>query len=101
MGVARSPRGLRETREVVCFFTALEARGERVAETMLEHAARYARANGARLLEAYPVDKPVRGRDDSMWFGAKPMYDRAGFTEVARRKPQRPIVRKGLPDRDR
>jgi len=28
-----------------------------------------------------------------MWFGPKSMYDRAGFTEVARRKPQRPIVR--------
>jgi hypothetical protein len=28
-----------------------------------------------------------------MWFGAKSMYDNAGFKEVARRKPQRPIVR--------
>jgi hypothetical protein len=28
-----------------------------------------------------------------MWFGAKVMYDNAGFKEVARRKPQRPIVR--------
>jgi hypothetical protein len=28
-----------------------------------------------------------------MWFGAKSMYDGAGFIEVARRKPQRPIVR--------
>ena len=46
-----------------------------------------------RLLEAYPVDKAKRGHDDWMWFGAKSMYDRAGFKEVARRKPQRPIVR--------
>jgi hypothetical protein len=28
-----------------------------------------------------------------MWFGTKSMYDRAGFEEVARRKPQRPVVR--------
>jgi hypothetical protein len=28
-----------------------------------------------------------------MWSGAKTMYDNAGFKEVARRKPQRPIVR--------
>jgi hypothetical protein len=27
------------------------------------------------------------------WFGAKSMYDRAGFKEVARRKPARPVVR--------
>jgi hypothetical protein len=41
-------------------------------------------------------DKPVRDRDDSMWFGAKSMYDRASFSEVARRKPLRPVVRKTL-----
>jgi ribosomal protein S18 acetylase RimI-like enzyme len=28
-----------------------------------------------------------------MWFGAQSMYDRAGFEEVARRKPARPVVR--------
>ena len=47
----------------------------------------------ARLGEAYPVDKPGRASDDAMWFGANSMYDRAGFEEVARRKPERPIVR--------
>jgi hypothetical protein len=45
------------------------------------------------VLEAYPVDKPGRSNDDQMWFGAKSMYDSAGFEEVARRKPRRPIVR--------
>jgi hypothetical protein len=63
---------------------------------MLRAAADHARANGARLLEAYPVDKPARDRDDSMWFGAKRMYDRGGFVEVARRKPARPVMRKSL-----
>jgi GNAT superfamily N-acetyltransferase len=81
---------------VVCFFTSLDARGERIAEAMLAHAAGFARANGARWLEAYPVDKAGRDRDDAMWFGAKPMYDRAGFSEVARRKPTRPVMRKTL-----
>ena len=47
----------------------------------------------ARLIEAYPIDKPGRSRDDGMWFGAKSMYDRAGFEEVARRRPTRPVVR--------
>ncbi|HEX6138274.1 MAG TPA: GNAT family N-acetyltransferase, partial [Casimicrobiaceae bacterium] len=81
---------------VVCFYTALEARGEGVSERMLAHAAEFARAHGARLLEAYPVDKPGRGGDESMWFGAKKMYDRAGFAEVARRKPARPVMRKAI-----
>jgi hypothetical protein len=29
-----------------------------------------------------------------MWFGAMSMYDKAGFKEVARRKPERPVVRR-------
>lgn len=81
---------------VVCFYTTLDARGEGISEIMLRHATDYARNNGARLLEAYPVDRPARDADDAMWFGAKRMYDRAGFTEVARRKPARPVVRKAL-----
>jgi GNAT superfamily N-acetyltransferase len=81
---------------VVCFYTAKEVRGEHLAEAMLKGAIAYARSHGARLIEAYPVDKAARGSDDSMWFGAKSMYDRAGFVEVARRKPTRPVVRKTL-----
>jgi len=40
------------------------------------------------------VDKPGRSKDENMWFGAKSMYDKADFKEVARRKPHRPIVRR-------
>jgi hypothetical protein len=47
-----------------------------------------------KLLEAYPVDKRGRVPDDSLWFGTKSMYDAAGFREVARRKPARPVVRR-------
>jgi GNAT superfamily N-acetyltransferase len=81
---------------IVCFYTAQEARGEDLAFAMLNGAVDYARSRGARIVEAYPVDKRKRERDDSMWFGAKSMYDRAGFVEVARRKPARPVVRKAL-----
>jgi ribosomal protein S18 acetylase RimI-like enzyme len=72
---------------------AVEHRGQGVAEALLQGAIAYARRQGATLLEAYPVDRPGRSSDDSMWFGTKSMYDRAGFEEVARRKPQRPVVR--------
>jgi GNAT superfamily N-acetyltransferase len=81
---------------IVCFYTAQEARGEHLAEAMLKGALDYARACGARLVEAYPVDGRGRIADTSMWFGSKAMYDRAGFVEVARRKPTRPMVRKTL-----
>ena len=78
---------------VVCFVVPSAHRGQGVATALLRGAIAHARRNGASLVEAYPVDRRSRSRDDAMWFGAKSMYDRAGFTEVARRKPARPIVR--------
>lgn len=78
---------------VICFVVPAEYRGQGVAQALLAGAVDYARRQGATLVEAYPVDKPARSRDEFMWFGAKSMYDNAGFKEVARRKPQRPIVR--------
>ncbi len=78
---------------VICFVVPAQYRGEGVARELLSGAISYARKRGVTLLEAYPVDKREPSRDDSMWFGAKSMYDAAGFEEVARRKPHRPIVR--------
>jgi len=78
---------------LVCFVVPLPYRGQGVASALLDGAMVYARKQGVTLLEAYPVDKPARANDDLMWFGAKSMYDAAGFEEVARRKPQRPVVR--------
>lgn len=78
---------------VICFVVPSEYRGQGVAQALLDGAVAYAMKQGATLVEAYPVDKPTRSNDDYMWFGAKSMYDKAGFKEVARRKPQRPVVR--------
>ena len=78
---------------VICFVVPAEYRGQGVAQALLAGAVAYAKKHGAKLLEAYPVDRPSRSKDDFMWFGAKSMYDKAGFSEVARRKPQRPVVR--------
>lgn len=78
---------------IVCFVVPAEYRGQGVAQALLDGAVAYAKEQGATLVEAYPVDKTTRSNDDYMWFGAKSMYDKAGFEEVARRKPQRPVVR--------
>jgi GNAT superfamily N-acetyltransferase len=81
---------------IVCSFVDAKERGKGVAEAMLKAAIAYARSQGATVLEAYPVDKPELSHPDFMWFGAKRMYDRAGFKEVARRKKTRPVVRRAL-----
>ena len=78
---------------IICFVVPSLHRGQGVARALLDGAIAYARKRGATLVEAYPVDRSERSKDDAMWFGAKAMYDHAGFKEVARRKPTRPVVR--------
>ncbi len=80
---------------IVCFVVPAEHRRRGVARALLDGAIAYARRHGATLLEAYPMDRGPSA-DETMWFGTKSMFDDAGFEEVARRKPQRPIVRLSL-----
>ncbi len=82
---------------IVCFFVDAGARRQGVADALLEGAIAWARTNGVTLLEAYPCDVGSTARDDALWFGSKRMFDRAGFREVARRKPARPVMRRKLP----
>ncbi len=81
---------------IVCFFVDRRARGRGVADSLLQAAVGYARDNGATLVEAFPVDKQVRSENEVMFVGSKRMFDRAGFREVARRRPNRPTMRRGL-----
>lgn len=81
---------------IICFFVDRSVRGKGLAQRMLRAAVDHARSHGARLVEAYPVDTEEQLDPDVMFFGAKSMYDRAGFREVARRKPTRPVVRRAL-----
>ena len=78
---------------VICFVVPTDYRGQGVATELLAAAVAWARRRRVNVLEAYPIDKPGRVGDDTLWFGARSMYDKAGFEEVARRKPQRPVVR--------
>jgi len=84
---------------IVCFFVDANSRHRGVAAAMLKGAIAWAKKQRVTLLEAYPCDKPRRSVDDFMWFGAKAMFDRAGFVEGARRRPLRPVVRKSLRSR--
>jgi GNAT superfamily N-acetyltransferase len=84
---------------IVCFFVDAGARHRGVADAMLKGALAWAREQGATLLEAYPWDQRAKKADDSLWFGTKPMFDRVGFVEVARRKPARPVMRRAMRQR--
>lgn len=78
---------------IVCFVVPGPMRGRGVARELLGHAIDYARRRGARAVEGYPVDKPRRSQPQWLWHGAKSMFDAAGFVEIARRKPERPVMR--------
>jgi len=64
---------------------------------LLRAAAAHARRRGAKLLEGYPVEA-LSGRlpDAFAWTGIPAAFRRAGFTEVARRSPTRPFMRRRL-----
>lgn len=81
---------------VVCSYVARPFRGLGMQHLLLEAAIDYARVNGARVLEAYPIDKAERSHDDFMFFGSRSLYERAGFGEVVRRSPTRVVMRLDL-----
>ena len=78
---------------IICFVVPSEHRKQGVAKRLLDAALAYCRKKKVKLVEAYPVDKEGRTADGNLWFGTKSMFDAAGFEEVARRKPERPVVR--------
>ena len=85
-----------EVWSIVCTYVAKEFRGQGLQHRLLAAALDFARDNGVRLVEAYPVDKPERSHDDYMFFGSRALYERAGFTEVVRRSPTRVVMRRRL-----
>lgn len=79
---------------VVCFYTDRTARGQGGASLLLDAAIEHARKNGARILEAYPIDPGSRSvESEQAYVGLTSMFRRAGFEEVARRREHRPIMR--------
>ncbi len=82
---------------LVCFFVARAARKRGVSLQLLEAAVDYARRQGARIVEAYPIDSRKGATPDAaVYTGLASTFCRAGFVEVARNSPWRPIVRLNL-----
>jgi GNAT superfamily N-acetyltransferase len=81
---------------VVCSYVARPYRGMGVQHRLLAAGIGFARDNGVRVLEAYPVDRAERSPDYAMFFGSRSLYERAGFTEVVRRSPTRVVMRRTL-----
>ncbi|MBD8023839.1 GNAT family N-acetyltransferase [Microbacterium gallinarum] len=79
---------------VSCFVVRKEHRGAGLNAQLLDAAIAFARDGGARVVEAYPVD-PTLGRKKSsndLYHGVVSTFLSAGFREIARPSPDRPIM---------
>ncbi len=79
---------------VVCFFVAKPFRGRGVTKHLLRAVVEYARKSGAKIVEGYPIE-PKKGHmpDVFVYTGLASAFRSAGFVEVARRSPTRPVMR--------
>jgi GNAT superfamily N-acetyltransferase len=79
---------------VVCFFVSKSHRGRGLSVELLQAATRYARKRGANIVEGYPVEPKKTPMPAAFaWTGLANAFRKAGFKEVARRSPTRPIMR--------
>ncbi len=80
-----------------CFYVKAGHRGGGLSLALLEAAAAFAARKGAAALEGYPNANSAKQQAAAfVWTGFESTFLRAGFTEVARRSPKRPILRRTL-----
>lgn len=82
---------------IVCLFVHRAYRGRGISVAMIRAACRFSASRGATTVEAYPIE-PRQPRIPPVfaWTGLASAYRTAGFVEVARRAPTRPIMRRDV-----
>lgn len=79
---------------VSCFFVRRDCRRRGLSVRLLEAAVEFARKQGARVVEGYPVVAPQGQPAAFVWTGLEGTFLRAGFHEAARRSKARPVMRR-------
>lgn len=78
---------------VTCFFVAKQARRQGITVELLRAAVDYVRQQGGKIVEGYPVETDADVPAPFVYTGTASAFLQAGFKEVARRSPTRPIFR--------
>ncbi len=78
---------------ISCFFLRASARGRGLSHRLVEAGLDFARANGARRVEACPIDQSNDKRSVGLFVGSTRVFEKAGFTCAATRKAGRPLMR--------
>jgi len=82
---------------ISCFLIAKSHRQRGIAVDLLEAGCHFAREQGGKIVEGYPIDPSKKPYPVAYaWTGFETIFERAGFSEIARRSPTRPIMRKAL-----
>jgi GNAT superfamily N-acetyltransferase len=81
---------------ISCFFVRRGYRRRGVMTHLIAAALQSAKRARAPAVEAYPIDTSVPVSTSNTFTGLASDFVRAGFTEVARRAPARPILRHDL-----
>lgn len=78
---------------VPCFFVARQYRRQGIAVELLKAAVQHAQSKGGKVVEGYPVDVNRKMSAPEIYTGTASIFRQAGFEEVARGAPARPIFR--------
>ena len=81
---------------VSCFVVRVGHRRKGVAAALLEGAVSHARAHGARVIEAFPVEATPGTSSADLYHGPLSVFEAAGFETVARPSERRAVVRLAL-----
>jgi GNAT superfamily N-acetyltransferase len=78
---------------ISCFFVRTKTRGQGLTHRMVAAGIDHARWNGARRLEACPIDHSRDSRSLGLFVGSTRVFEKAGFARAVVRKQGRPLMR--------
>jgi GNAT superfamily N-acetyltransferase len=81
---------------ISCLFVNKPYRRRGISVALLQAAAEYAFAHGARIVEGYPTELDKSLPDVFVWTGVASAFRQAGFREAARRSKARPLMRRSI-----
>jgi GNAT superfamily N-acetyltransferase len=93
---ALKPVDEQEVWSITCFFVAKKFRRKGIAVELIKAAVDHVRRKGGRIVEGYPVETKDDAPPPFVFTGTASAFRQAGFKEVARNTPTRPIFRRKI-----